>query len=76
MDKTPKPGTRRRSLFDLLVSRPDEWIDFDPKTLGYKLRKSRTLWTDIGALPDVYNLDIRTSGGGHTGFSRWRYVPR
>jgi hypothetical protein len=77
MDKAPKPGTRRRSLYDLLVSRPDEWIDFDPKTLGYTgHRKSRTLWTDIEALRDIYNLDIRTAAAGHSGLCRWRYVPR
>jgi hypothetical protein len=36
MDKTPKLGTRRRSPYGLLVSRPGEWIDFDPMTLGYE----------------------------------------
>jgi hypothetical protein len=76
MDKTPKPGTRRRSLYDLLVSRPGEWIDFDPKTLGYKSPSSRTLVTDMGALRDIYDLDIRTAGAGRPGLCRWRYVPR
>jgi hypothetical protein len=30
MEKIPRAGTRRRSLYDLLVSRPGEWVDFDP----------------------------------------------
>jgi hypothetical protein len=76
MDKTPKLGTRRRSLYDLLLSRPGEWIDFDPKSLGYESPKSRTLSTDISALRDIYDLDIRTAGAGHPGLCRWRYVPR
>ena len=76
MDKTPKLGTRRRSLYDLLVSRPDEWIDFDPKTLGYESPESRTVSTDIGALREIYNLDIRAAGAGRLGLCRGRYVPR
>jgi hypothetical protein len=76
MEKTPKPGTRRRSLYDLLVSRPDEWIDFDPKTLGYASPRSNVLKADIEALRDIYDLDIRTAGTGHSGLCRWRYVPR
>jgi len=76
MNKVPKPGTRRRSLYDLLVSRPDEWIDFDPKTLGYESPNSRTLATDIKALRELYNLDIRAAGAGRPGLCRWRYVPR
>jgi hypothetical protein len=76
MDKMPKLGTRRRSLYDLLLSRPDEWIDFDPKTLGYESPKSRTLSTDIRALREIYNLDIRAAGAGRPGLCRWRCVPR
>jgi hypothetical protein len=75
MDKTPKPGTRRRSLYDLLVSRPDEWIDFDPRTLGYASPRSGMLKADIRALRDIYNLQIQTAGMGHPGICRWRYVP-
>jgi hypothetical protein len=76
MDKTPKGGTRRRSLYDLLVSRSGDWLDFDPKTLGYESPKSRTLAADIRALREIYNLDIRTAGKGYPGKCRWRYVPR
>jgi hypothetical protein len=76
MDKTPKPGTRRRSLYDLLMSRPDEWIDFDPKALGYESPRSSALRTDIEALREIYDLEILTGGMGHPGLCRWRYVPR
>jgi hypothetical protein len=76
MDKTPKPGSRRRSLYELLLSRPGEWVDFDPKTLGYESPRSRSLSTDIVALRETYNLDIRAAGAGHSGRCRWRYVPR
>jgi hypothetical protein len=75
-DKTPKPGTRRRSLFDLLVSRPGEWIDFDPKTLGYASPRSNILKADIRALRETYDLEIQTAAQGHPGTCRWRYVPR
>jgi hypothetical protein len=76
MNKAPRLGTRRRSLYDLLVSRPDEWIDFDPKTLGYESPRSGMLKADIAALRDIYNLEIRTAGMGHPGICRWRYVSR
>jgi hypothetical protein len=76
MEKTPRAGTRRRSLYDLLVSRPDEWIDFDPRTLGYSSPTSHTLRTDIAALREVYHLEILTGGKGHPGLCRWRYMPR
>jgi hypothetical protein len=34
------------------------------------------LKADIRALRDIYNLQIQTSGMGHPGICRWRYVPR
>jgi len=76
MDKEPKPGTRRRSLYDLLAARPGEWIEFDPKSLGYESPRSRALSTDINALRDIYDLDIRAGGSGRPSLCRWRYVPR
>jgi hypothetical protein len=76
VDKTPKPGTRRRSLYDLLLSRPNEWIDFDPKLLGYESPRSGILRTEIAALRDIYNLDIRTASARHPSLCRLRYVPR
>jgi hypothetical protein len=61
MDKTPKSGTRRRSLYDLLVSRPGEWIDFDPQMLGYASPRSNVLKTDVRALRELYDLEIETA---------------
>jgi hypothetical protein len=53
--------------FTTLVSRPREWIDFDPKTLGYSSPRSNILKADIRALRDIYDLEIQTAGRGHPG---------
>jgi hypothetical protein len=76
MDKMPKPGTRRRFTFDMLVARPDEWIDFSPQELGYPSGHCDAIRSDLTDLRNVYNLDIRTAGPGRSGLCRWRYVPR
>jgi len=76
MDKTPKLGTRRRFVFDMLIARPGEWIDFNPKELGYPFGHCSAIRTDLTDLRNNYNLDIRTAGVGRLGLCRWRYVPR
>ena len=76
MDKMPKPGTRRRLTFDMLVARPDEWIDFCPQELGYLSGHCDAIRSDLAELRNVYNLDIRTAGPGRSGLCRKRYVPR
>jgi hypothetical protein len=76
MHKTPKLGTRRRSIFDMLIAMPDEWIEFDPKALGYPSPRCEAIRSDLIALRDIYDLDIRTAGAGHPGICRWRYVPQ
>ena len=76
MDKTPRPGTRRRSVFDMLIARPGEWIDFNPQSLGYPSASCDAIRSDLVSLRDVYNLDIRAAGAGYPGMCRWRYVPR
>ena len=76
MDKTPKLGTRRRSPYGLLVSRPGEWIGFDLKTLGYESPRIAILKADIRALRETYDLEIQTAAHGLPGTCRWRYVPR
>jgi hypothetical protein len=75
MHKTPKRATRRRSIFDMLIATPDEWIEFDPKALGYPSPRCNALHSDLMALRDTYRLDIRAAGAGHPGICRWRYVP-
>jgi hypothetical protein len=75
MNKTPKLGTRRRFVFDMLVARPGEWIEFIPQELGYASGDCSAIRTDLGSLRNMYNLDIRTAGAGHPGLCRWRYVP-
>jgi hypothetical protein len=76
MDKTPKLGTRRRFVFDMLIARPDEWINFNPQELGYPSGHCDAIRSDLTDLRNVYNLDIRTAGAGRSGRCRWRYVPR
>jgi hypothetical protein len=76
MDKTPKPGTRRRFVFEMLIARPGEWIDFDPKALGYSSGHCGGIRSDLVDFRNNYNLDIRTAGAGRPGLCRWRYVPR
>ena len=67
----PRPGTRRRKLYDMLMARPGEWIEFVATDLGYTKREM--LHTDLDALRYGYGLDIRTAG--RPGMCRWRYVP-
>jgi len=72
----PKPGTRRRFVFDILTARPDEWIDFNPQGLGYSSGHCAAIRCDLIDLRNIYDLDIRTAGTGRPGSCRWRYVPR
>jgi hypothetical protein len=76
MDKSPKLGTRRRTVFDMLIATPGEWIDFNPTELGYSSAHCGAIRSDLLDFRDVYNLDIRTAGAGRPGLCRWRYVPR
>ena len=73
--KTPREGTRRRVLYDMLAARPGEWVEFDPAALGYS--SSMALHHQLKALRENFGLDIRADGTGRdrTGKSRWRYVP-
>jgi hypothetical protein len=68
--KLPKPGTRRRALYDLLAASAGQWIDFDPRTLGYAGK--RPVATEFR---EMYEMDIRCAGGGHN-FCRWFYMPK
>ena len=71
--KLPKPGTRRRTLYDLLSASPGQWVEFDPTTIGYGA--PRQILTDLRDFREVYAMDIRCAGNGHPGLCRWRYVP-
>jgi hypothetical protein len=74
--KLPKTGTRRRAVYDLLMAHPDEWLSFDPTTLGYESANCHGLWSDLRELRNLYNLDIRTNNSHRQpGVSCWRYVP-
>ena len=52
----PRPGTRRRRLYDLLMDNRGRVVEFDAWTIGYR---KRALGSDLEVLRNDYELDIR-----------------
>lgn len=68
----PRPGTRRRLLYDLLVAHRGHIVEFNPCDLGYSDREG-AITKDLETLRNDYEMDIRCLGARGRGIrgSRW-----
>ena len=64
----PRPGTRIRAIYDLLMENKGKWIKVDSN----KFQSVQAAWTSMTYLKNFYGLDIvgRGQGRGHK-YGEW-----